>query len=77
LLAEAGECLPMLIDQGEADDFLASQLKPQALREAASAAGYLLILRLQPCYDHSYYSITSFIEHCLRHHAMVLSSTAD
>jgi len=77
LLAEASERLPMLVDQGDADDFLASQLKPQALREAAAAAGYPLTLRLQPGYDHSYYFIASFIDDHLRHHAQVLSSATD
>ena len=77
LLAEASERLPMLIDQGEADDFLATQLKPQALRDAASAAGYPLTLRLQPGYDHSYFFIASFIDDHLRHHAQALSSIAD
>jgi len=72
LLAKACERLPMLIDQGEADDFLATQLKPQALRDAASAVGYPLTLRLQPGYDHSYFFIASFIEDHLRHHALSL-----
>lgn len=74
LLAKASERLPLLIDQGDADEFLASQLKPQALRIAAEAAGYPLTLRLQPGYDHSYYFIASFIDEHLRHHARVLNS---
>ncbi|MNP10054.1 S-formylglutathione hydrolase YeiG [compost metagenome] len=72
LLAKAGERLPMLVDQGERDDFLAVQLKPEALRQAAEAAGHPLTLRLQPGYDHSYYFIASFIEDHLRHHAATL-----
>ncbi|MOA55863.1 S-formylglutathione hydrolase YeiG [compost metagenome] len=62
----------MLVDQGERDDFLAVQLKPEALRQAAEAAGHPLTLRLQPGYDHSYYFIASFIEDHLRHHAATL-----
>ena len=72
LLASAEERLPLLVDQGDADSFLAEQLKPDALRRAAEAAGHPLTLRLQPGYDHSYYFIASFIEDHLRHHAAAL-----
>ncbi|WP_061288108.1 S-formylglutathione hydrolase [Azotobacter vinelandii] len=73
LLAGARERLPILVDQGDADGFLADQLKPEALRVAASAAGHPLTLRLQPGYDHSYYFIASFIDDHLRHHAVGLN----
>ena len=72
LLAGATQTLPILVDQGEADSFLETQLKPQALKVAAEAVGYPLTLRLQPGYDHSYYFIASFIEDHLRHHAAAL-----
>jgi S-formylglutathione hydrolase len=72
LLAEATERLPILVDQGDRDDFLAKQLKPEALQAAAKAAGHPLTLRLQPGYDHSYYFIASFIDDHLRHHAAAL-----
>ena len=72
LIADAAERLPILIDQGDADGFLAEQLKPEALEMAALAAGHPLTLRLQPGYDHSYYFIASFIESHLRHHAQAL-----
>lgn len=72
LLADARERLPILVDQGDADEFLAIQLKPQALQAAARAAGHPLNLRLQPGYDHSYYFIASFIDDHLRHHALAL-----
>lgn len=76
LIATATERLPLLIDQGEADDFLAVQLKPEALEAAASKAGHPLTLRRQPGYDHSYYFIASFIDDHLRHHAQALGLTA-
>nr|WP_024308890.1 S-formylglutathione hydrolase [Pseudomonas sp. P818] len=69
LIAEAEEKLPILVDQGDRDDFLEGQLKPQALQAAAKAAGHPLTLRMQPGYDHSYYFIASFIDEHLRHHA--------
>lgn len=72
LIASAGEKLPILIDQGDRDDFLAVQLHPETLHAAAQAAGHPLTLRLQPGYDHSYYFIATFIGDHLRHHAQAL-----
>ncbi|MDA0236035.1 MAG: S-formylglutathione hydrolase, partial [Proteobacteria bacterium] len=72
LIAGASERLPLLVDQGEADGFLAEQLRPEALRAACAAAGHPLTLRLQAGYDHSYYFIASFIDEHLRHHAAAL-----
>jgi S-formylglutathione hydrolase len=72
LIEKATERLPLLIDQGESDDFLEGQLKPEALKRAAEAAGHPINLRLQPGYDHSYYFIATFIEEHLRHHAQAL-----
>jgi len=72
LLAGATEKLPILIDQGDRDDFLATQLKPETFEAAAKAANHPLTLRRQPGYDHSYYFIASFIEDHLRHHALLL-----
>ncbi|PWB34600.1 S-formylglutathione hydrolase [Pseudomonas sp. SDI] len=74
LIAQAQEQLPLLIDQGDRDDFLEGQLKPQVLVQAAQQAGYPLTLRMQPGYDHSYYFIASFIDEHLRHHAEALSN---
>lgn len=73
LLAGVRERLPILVDQGDADGFLADQLKPEALQAAAAAVGHPLTLRLQPGYDHSYYFIASFIDDHLRHHAAELN----
>lgn len=73
LLADAREQLPTLVDQGDHDDFLDNQLKPQALVRAAKAVDYPLTLRMQPGYDHSYYFIASFIDDHLRHHAAALA----
>lgn len=72
LLANASEKLPMLIDQGDRDQFLAVQLRPEVLQVAALAAGHPLTLRTQAGYDHSYYFIASFIDDHLRHHAQAL-----
>ena len=72
LMATAQERLPLLVDQGDADDFLTGQLKPELLQQACEAAGHPLTLRLQPGYDHSYYFIASFIGEHLAHHARAL-----
>ena len=72
LVKSAQEKLPLLIDQGEADNFLAEQLRPELLREACEAAGHPLELRMRPGYDHSYYFIASFIGEHIAHHARAL-----
>ena len=74
LLVEAKERLPLLVDQGDRDDFMHGQLKPDALQAAADAAGHPLRLRIQPGYDHSYYFIASFIDDHLHHHAEALKA---
>ncbi len=72
LIAQAPERLPLLIDQGTGDEFLASQLQPERLQAACAATGHPLTLRMQPGYDHSYYFIASFIGEHLAHHAGAL-----
>ena len=72
LVAGASERLPLLVDQGEADEFLAGQLRPELLQAACEAAGHPLTLRLQPGYDHSYYFIASFMGDHVAHHASAL-----
>jgi S-formylglutathione hydrolase len=69
-LIEDGARVPeLLVDQGEADAFLAEQLRPDLLEAACAAAGIELTLRLQPGYDHSYYFISTFMAEHLRWHA--------
>lgn len=74
LIADAPERLPLLVDQGEADDFLATQLRPELLQAACTAAGHPLTLRVHPGYDHSYYFIASFIGEHVAWHARVLGA---
>ncbi len=69
-LIEGGARLPaLLVDVGDADSFLNTQLKPDRLKAACAAAGQPLTLRRQPGYDHSYYFISSFMAEHLRWHA--------
>ncbi|WP_394003131.1 S-formylglutathione hydrolase [Luteimonas sp. WGS1318] len=72
LVETATERLPLLIDQGDADEFLDGQLKPHLLQAACEAAGHPIDLRVQPGYDHSYYFIQSFIGDHIAHHAKAL-----
>jgi S-formylglutathione hydrolase len=69
-LIAAGARLPdLLVDQGEADNFLTEQLKTHLLVEACKAAGQRATIRMRPGYDHSYYFISSFMADHLSWHA--------
>ncbi|MEO5494867.1 MAG: S-formylglutathione hydrolase [Sphingomonas sp.] len=69
-LIEDGARVPeILVDQGDADQFLSGQLKPQLLAGACHDAGIDLTLRMQPGYDHSYYFIATFIADHIAWHA--------
>ncbi|PVE54568.1 S-formylglutathione hydrolase [Arthrobacter sp. TPD3018] len=69
-LIEDGARVPaLLVDQGDADQFLVEQLKPELLATACAAAGIDLTLRMQPGYDHSYYFISTFMADHLAWHA--------
>lgn len=74
LVKTAKERLPLLVDQGEADDFLTNQLRPDLLKAACEAAGHPLTLRMRPGYDHSYYFIATFLANHFAHHATALAS---
>ncbi len=68
-LIDGGAKLPdLLVDQGEADNFLAEQLKTHLLEEACARAGQKATIRMQPGYDHSYYFISTFMAEHLAWH---------
>ncbi len=69
LIEDGARVRDLLVDQGEADGFLAGQLKPELLATACANAGIDLTLRIQSGYDHSYYFISTFMEDHLRWHA--------
>jgi len=66
------EKLHLLVDQGDADEFL-SQLRPDLLQAACEAVGHPLTLRMQPGHDHSYYFIATFLGEHFDHHAQYFS----
>lgn len=74
LVRKAREKLPLFVDQGTADPFLDTQLKPELLEEACRQSKYPLTLRRQDGYDHSYYFIASFIEDHIDHHRRALEA---
>lgn len=73
LVAANPSSATLLIDTGDADQFLDEQLTPNAFIDACKTAGQKLNYRLQPGYDHSYYFVSSFIEEHVAHHAAILN----
>jgi S-formylglutathione hydrolase len=59
----------ILIDQGDQDQFLSDQLRPELFEQACESANQPLQLRRHAGYDHSYWFIQSVIADHLRHHA--------
>ncbi len=69
-LIEDGARLPeLLVDQGAADPFLQTQMKPELLESACEKSGIALTLRRHDGYDHGYYFVSTFMEDQLRWHA--------
>ena len=64
----------ILIDQGTEDTFYQQkQLLPEIFEAACQKAGQKLNLRWQQGYDHSYFTISSFIKDHMEHHAAYLN----
>ena len=64
---------PIMIDQGDADNFLDEQLKTELLIDVAKKEKFPLKIRFQEGYDHSYFFIASFIEDHINFHAKYLN----
>jgi len=73
LMAAHGFQSPVLIDQGNSDQFL-GLLKPESLAQAMAAKRQAGVFRMQPGYDHSYFFVASFMEDHIMHHAEILHS---
>jgi len=69
LIGSGARVKEILVDQGDADQFLTEQLKPELLGKACGEAGIDLTLRMQPGYDHSYYFISTFMAEHVAWHA--------
>jgi S-formylglutathione hydrolase len=68
LIADGVRLPYLLVDQGDADNFLADQLRTELLAAACAKANMPATIRMQPGYDHSYYFISTFMAHHLRWH---------
>ena len=73
LIEDGARLDALLVDIGEADPFLESELKPELLESVCADAAIPLTLRRQPGYDHSYYFISTFMADHVRWHAERLS----
>jgi S-formylglutathione hydrolase len=73
LIASGASQIPMLIDQGEADEFLEGQLKTELLEQTCIDNGYPATIRRQPGYDHSYFFIASFVGSHIAFHTQALA----
>lgn len=73
LIRSQGLILPLLVDQGTADNFLEEQLLTDRLISATENLPNVTV-RYQEGYDHSYYFISTFIDEHLRFHAQHLSA---
>lgn len=73
LIKNADTQLPLLIDQGSADQFLAEQLKTDTLINVAKNSGYPAVINYREGYDHSYFFINSFIRSHIEFHAKHLT----
>jgi S-formylglutathione hydrolase len=74
LIADGARLPDLLVDQGEADNFLDSQLKTHLLAEACAIANQPATIRMQPGYDHSYYFISTFMADHIAWHAQRLTT---
>ncbi len=71
LVREKGWHDEILVDQGDADNFL-DLLKTQSLIDACEARGQAATITMQPGYDHSYYFVASFFPAHMAFHAQRL-----
>lgn len=72
LINKGASKLPLLVDQGGCDNFLADQLMPERLVEVCRDQAHPLEYRLRAGYDHSYFFVASFISEHIEYHARQL-----
>ncbi len=74
LIKQGNNQLPMLVDQGSDDNFLAEELLTDHLIAAVKDADYDATINMRDGYNHSYFFIASFIESHIDFHAKYLNS---
>ena len=62
LIEDGARVREILVDQGAADSWLDSQLKPALLEAACARAGIALQLNRREGYDHGYFFVSTFID---------------
>ena len=72
LIKSRGFQSDILIDQGEEDEFLADQLKPESFVQACEEKNVEVSMRMQPGFDHSYFFISTFIQDHIDWHSQRL-----
>lgn len=74
-IANAERIIPLLVDQGEEDEYyLSKSLRPDLLQEACRKKDYPVQLNMHPGFDHSYYFVATFIESHIAFHARFLKN---
>lgn len=68
LVAEHGWAGEILVDQGDADNFL-ELLKTQSLVDACEAKGQKASINMRPGYDHSYWFVSTYMPDHIAFHA--------
>ncbi len=74
LIQSAKQHVPILIDQGTADEFLHNNLQTERFQRAAEAAGYPVEINMRKGYDHSYYFVQSYMMQHFVFHAEYLDA---
>ncbi|WP_029006553.1 S-formylglutathione hydrolase [Azorhizobium doebereinerae] len=69
LIADGARFPEFLVDQGTADPFLETGLRPGLLADACADAGIPLTLHMREGYDHSYFFISTFMPDHVAWHA--------
>ncbi len=73
LIEDGHRVKELLVDQGTADSFLQTGLRPWLLEEACRKAGIALTLNMREGYDHSYFFISTFMADHIAWHAARLA----
>ncbi len=74
LVKDGHTCAPILIDQGDEDEFFkAGAMKINAFRTACKDAGQEITVRMQKGYDHGYFFVQTFVGDHVAYHAEALN----
>jgi len=73
LIRRGSRQLPVMIDQGLADEFLEEQLRTSQFERACAETNYRATVRYQPGYDHGYFFVASFIDQHVAFHSRALA----